>query len=447
VDDATIATTLDPTYSKAYARKARALIQLANFSGALDTVQEGIDKCPPKSSSLLRKELARMSILQKQHEKSLEFLQQKEYASAKSELGNLLRETTAPMLLLQAAQADLGMGLVDSARRLCLQAVRGGRARQEQQNNNNLSASSSSNNNTSQEEPLALLVQGQCNILSAHNESEDNQQMLESGIAFLRHAMRLDPDNQSAASVIKQWLKVSTLLKKARQAAFQRRFDQAFVEYSTCINTCPMLPPKAPLFSALYTERAKVSLRLKKYDAVLQDIALVVYHREDYIDAWLVRFAALHGKEEHETVLEETRNLMQTWGQNETRIRQAYEKADFEVRKAKRPDFYKMLKVSPIASEREIKKAYRVAAKDMHPDRFASATEAERLKAQGDFQTLSQGLEILSDDFQRKLYDEGYDLEEIKERVQAAEQAAHRPHYHGGYPGGYGGFHGGHGYQ
>mmetsp|Transcript_10259 Transcript_10259/g.28271 ORF Transcript_10259/g.28271 Transcript_10259/m.28271 type:complete len:686 (-) Transcript_10259:1111-3168(-) len=416
-EDASAAVIFDPTYAKAYMRQARALVQMADFGGALKLLSMGLSKCPSNSSSLLQKEHGRVSSLQQQHDRCLALLDEKEFATAKAGLGNLLRDTTAPLVLLEAAEADLGMGLVDSARRLCLQASR--------------------RSNT--QDPKSLLVQGQCNILSC-GEKEDSQ-FLDSGVSLLKHVMRMDPDNQTVARVIKKWLKSVTLLSSARKASFERRFEEALQLFSTCIDTCPILPPKAPLHSALRTERALVLLRLKKYDNALQDVALVTYYREDYVTAWTTRFAALHGKGEHETALEETKELLQKWGQNEPRIRQAYEKADFLYRKAKRPDFYTMLGVSSIASEREIKKAYRVVARDMHPDRFATASEAERLKAKKDFQQLSEGLEILSDDFQRKLYDEGYDVEAIKERVQAAEQAAHRPQYGHGSHGSHGRYH------
>ena len=43
-------------------------------------------------------------------------------------------------------------------------------------------------------------------------------------------------------------------------------------------------------------------------------------------------------------------------------IRHAYERADFEVRKAKRPDFYAALGVMSVATEGEIKSEYRQKA-------------------------------------------------------------------------------------
>jgi DnaJ family protein C protein 7 len=95
-----------------------------------------------------------------------------------------------------------------------------------------------------------------------------------------------------------------------------------------------------------------------------------------------------------------------------------------------------MMGISPIASEKEIKKAYRQKTLEFHPDRFAGNqyTDERRKTAEKDFHTLGDGLEILTDDFKRQLYDEGYDLEAIKERIEAAQRAAHmgENHYHHG---------------
>ena len=82
--------------------------------------------------------------------------------------------------------------------------------------------------------------------------------------------------------------------------------------------------------------------------------------------------------------------------------------------------------ISSIASELEIKKAYKRKALELHPDKLppGSSPKAQQ-QAQRQFQLLGEGLEILCDDFMRRLYDEGYDPEAIRQRVEAAKQAAH----------------------
>ena len=85
-----------------------------------------------------------------------------------------------------------------------------------------------------------------------------------------------------------------------------------------------------------------------------------------------------------------------------------------------------MLNVSTIASDREISSAYRTAALSCHPDRYAGQPEHEKKKGEERFKLLQDALDILSDTFKRKLYDEGYCKTAIEDRVAAANEAARR---------------------
>merc|ERR1719198_362067 len=116
--------------------------------------------------------------------------------------------------------------------------------------------------------------------------------------------------------------------------------------------------------------------------------------------------------------------LQQTF-QNDAQVTHAVQKASFEVRRAKRPDYYELLALPSIASALEIKAAYKARALEWHPDKH-TASEAARQTAEARFKLLGEALEILGDEFQRKLYNEGYDKEAISERVQAANRAANQ---------------------
>lgn len=73
-----------------------------------------------------------------------------------------------------------------------------------------------------------------------------------------------------------------------------------------------------------------------------------------------------------------------------------------------------------VASVLEIKNAYKMRALEWHPDRHDS--EDLRARAEEKFKLIGEGLEILSDEMKRALYDEGYDKEAINERVQVYNQ-------------------------
>ena len=74
-----------------------------------------------------------------------------------------------------------------------------------------------------------------------------------------------------------------------------------------------------------------------------------------------------------------------------------------------------------MASTLEIKAAYKQRALELHPDR--QETQTAKAEAEGKFKLLGEALEILSDDFSRRLYNEGYDKEAIAERIAAANRA------------------------
>ena len=64
------------------------------------------------------------------------------------------------------------------------------------------------------------------------------------------------------------------------------------------------------------------------------------------------------------------------------------DKARFEVRKQKRPDYYAILGVPRVASVPEIKAGYKRACMEYHPDRHAGKPEAERVAAEEKFKLL-----------------------------------------------------------
>jgi len=131
---------------------------------------------------------------------------------------------------------------------------------------------------------------------------------------------------------------------------------------------------------------------------------------------------ALHALDRHEEALAEMTELQRTFG-SDAQVTHAAQRASFEVRKAKRPDYYGLLGVPTVASVVEVKAAYKQQALLWHPDKHGGCEEA-RKAAEGRFKLLGEALEVLGDDFTRKLYNEGYDKEGIAERVQAASRAA-----------------------
>ncbi len=94
-----------------------------------------------------------------------------------------------------------------------------------------------------------------------------------------------------------------------------------------------------------------------------------------------------------------------------------------------------VLGVAPRATDAEIKKAYKRAALQFHPDK--QADETLRGEAEVQFRLVTEANTVLSDARKRAAYDRGEDLDALDE-----EDGHGHGHGHGGH-GGFGGF-GGH---
>ena len=405
VRDCDSAVALDGAYVKAYVRRSKALLELGRFNQAV------ISLSPPTGEegrgdfwnlSALKTERRRAVALRDGMIRGTKELMREEYLAAKSTFGAILRETGANRVVAAAARGDLGLGLTDSALRLSLRVIR-----------------------SNSRDAEGFEIRGRCLYLMGD---------MDGAVPLLREAIRLDPDCEGAKIAIRLCRSVSDGMKKARAAVFRRDFSEASELFKVALDAANPLPRKAPLYCTLHAERAESFLRLKMYKEALQESALALQGSDDHVRAWLVKTKAYHGLGRHQDALNELEKIMGTWGAGNASIRDAHEKAEFEVRKIARPDYYKLFGVSAIASEMEIKKQYKVKAMELHPDRLSADkfTDDDRKVAEEKFKLLGEGLETLCNEFSRELYDKGYDPDAIRERVSAAQQAAHRKggHYH-----------------
>jgi len=86
--------------------------------------------------------------------------------------------------------------------------------------------------------------------------------------------------------------------------------------------------------------------------------------------------------------------------------------AKTEAKRAKKKDYYKILEIPRIASESDIKKAYRKLALEWHPDKWATESEEKRYAAEQKFKEITEAYSILTDPKKKQRVDMGEDLNE-----------------------------------
>lgn len=89
-------------------------------------------------------------------------------------------------------------------------------------------------------------------------------------------------------------------------------------------------------------------------------------------------------------------------------VNKLLESAKKEEKKAKKRDYYKILDLTPQATESDIRKAYKKLALKFHPDRV-NGGEEDKKQAEKMFRDINDAYSVLSDPKKKQMYDSGMD--------------------------------------
>jgi DnaJ family protein C protein 7 len=247
-------------------------------------------------------------------------------------------------------------------------------------------------------------------------------------ITCLREALRLAPDDSVAAARFKTARKVQASLEAARAKAFSRDFEGAVAEFSACVEQLDAagIPSTTPLHTALLCERGAAHLRLKEVEAALSDCNRALASCDDARTcklAFITRASCLRALGRPREALESLKPALE-YGDSE--MSKHAEQCEFDFRKLERPDYYAILGCGRTAGPGDVKVAYKRCAMDCHPDRLVDATPKAKAEAEARFKMCGEALDVLSDDMKKQLYDQGFDLRAINEKMEAAKRAAQR---------------------
>jgi tetratricopeptide (TPR) repeat protein len=178
---------------------------------------------------------------------------------------------------------------------------------------------------------------------------------------------------------------------------------------------------------------------LPHWRRVHADSSAALYHAPAPLKtAYLLGAEALQGMNRYGDAVDLLETALNTLpdGKSDRDLIQKFKTAQRLLKKAQRPDLYKLIgqDLDEHSDESAIKKAYKKAAMKWHPDRFSCKGEKQQKEAEEQFQKINDAYEFLTDSQRKRLWDQGYDREEIEQQLEMQKQQ----YRGGGFP--FGGF-------
>jgi len=298
IEDCDAALAINPEYPKAFVRKAKALIEMGLFGEACSCLEEGIENNPNSEGLVDEFRKAKKMLDRIVHIEEL--LKKKDYRSAKDLLSVFPDNSSNNRLLLAAARADTGLGLTETALDKCLKVL-----------------------GADPDNADALQVEGILTyLIGDFNEA----------IGILDESLDVDPNNDTTKDLLRGCQKGAKVIQEGRAALSKERYKRAIEQFTIAIDDCMPVPPKAPLYSILHAERAEAFFRSKQYYEALTDCTSAIEAKEDNVAAWVTKAEVYNALGRHQEARDELAVVKRSWGAKHKAIKEAFNKADFEVR-------------------------------------------------------------------------------------------------------------------
>ncbi|KAM0263044.1 hypothetical protein ACHAQJ_001423 [Trichoderma viride] len=371
LDDCSRATDLDPNNAKVLLRLARIYTGLGRPDEAMTTFSRIVPQPSAKDMAPTREMLHHI----------------------KSAKDTLQRGSAMSMVLHALDQAERGLGHGVSKPRKW-QLMRG-EAYLKMGRENSLGEAQSvamsllRNNN---QDPEALVLRGR--ILYGQGENEK-------AIQYFRMACSCDPDFRDAV----KWLRIVQKLDRMKEegnAEFKAgRWQSAIQKYSDALD---IDPSNKSMNAKLLQNRAQCKIKMQNYDEAIADSDRAAALDPSYTKARKTKANALGKLGNWEESIREWKAI-QDLDPADNSIRNEIRRAELELKKSQRKDYYKIMGLEKDADANDIKRAYRKMAVKLHPDKNPGDAEAE-----AKFKDMQEAYETLSDPQKKARYDNGDDL-------------------------------------
>lgn len=229
------------------------------------------------------------------------------------------------------------------------------------------------------QDPEALVLRGR----ALYSQGENDK-----AVQHFRKALNCDPDFKDAVKWLRTVQKLDRMKEDGNAQYKAGRWQAALDIYTAALEVDPT---NKGTNSKILQNRALCRIKLKQYDDAIADCERAVSLDPQYIKARKTKANALGLAEKWEAAVREWKAIQELDPEDRT-IAKEVRKAELELKKSQRKDYYKILGVEKNASEQEIKKAYRKLAIVHHPDKNPGDAEAEAR-----FKDISEAYETLID--------------------------------------------------
>lgn len=241
-------------------------------------------------------------------------------------------------------------------------------------------------------DPEALVLRGRALYASGENDK---------AIQHFRKALECDPDYKDAVKYLRMVQKLDRMKEDGNKDYKAGRWSAAVEKYTEALN---IDPSNRGTNSKILQNRALCLIKLKQYSEAIADCEKAVSLEPSYTKARKTKANALGQSGNWEEAVKVLKKIQES-DPSDGAIAREIRKAELELKKSKRKDYYKILNVEKDADETQIKKAYRKLAIIHHPDKNPDdESAAER------FKDIGEAYETLSDPEKRARYDSGEDL-------------------------------------
>ncbi|TGJ87732.1 hypothetical protein E0Z10_g1049 [Xylaria hypoxylon] len=242
------------------------------------------------------------------------------------------------------------------------------------------------------QDPEALVLRGRALYAQGDNDK---------AIQHFRKALSGDPDFKDAVKWLRTVQKLDRMKEEGNTDYKAGRWQAAFDKYTAALDVDPS---NRGINSKLLQNRALCRLKLKDYDEAIADCERATAMDPSYIKARKTKANVFGQAERWEDAVREWKKIQELDPEDRTILKEI-RKAELELKKSQRKDYYKILAVAKDADDAAIKKAYRKLAIIHHPDKNRDDEgAAER------FKDIGEAYETLSDPQKRARYDSGEDL-------------------------------------